>query len=155
MLSAVLLAGSILASSVQAATGYIDLSVSGGVPDGSKSPSLAHSHLLSVCPLIFILLCFALPTEASGIIYGVPNGPAFTPDPAPAVPWDLFKGAGINYFRAGGAQIPAAGYSSGNITAYRERLKSTKENYDGVLANGVRKFVLLPVSNQHSGLCDV
>jgi hypothetical protein len=93
--------------------------------------------------------------EGSGILYGVPNNPAYAPNRAPAVPWDLFKGAGINYFRGGGAQIPAAGYSSGNIADYKQRIQSTKENYDGVLANGVKTFVLLPVSIRGSALGDM
>jgi hypothetical protein len=36
MISLHLLASALLAASAQAATGYIDLSASGGVPDGSE-----------------------------------------------------------------------------------------------------------------------
>ncbi|KAH8087102.1 glycoside hydrolase superfamily [Filobasidium floriforme] len=116
MISLHLLASALLAASAQAATGYIDLSASGGVPDG----------------------------KASGILYGVPNGPAYTPNPVPAVPWNLFKGAGINLMRAGGAQVPAPGWSSGDIKNYEQRFESAKQNYFDTMANGVKTFVLLP-----------
>lgn len=147
MLSLVLLATSLAAGSAQAATGFIDLSASGGVPDGSESIERSVLRIRLICIPAFV--------EASGILYGVPNNPAYAPNRAPAVPWDLFKGAGINYFRAGGAQIPAAGYSSGNIADYKQRIQSTKENYDGVLANGVKTFVLLPVSVRFSASADM
>ncbi|SPO29088.1 uncharacterized protein UTRI_06037 [Ustilago trichophora] len=95
--------------------GYVDLSVYGGVP----------AHL------------------GAGILYGLPDGPAFSPDSAPTLPSTLFPGAGINFERAGGAQIPFAGYNGGNITGYKERFQSTLQNYQYATARGA-KFVLLP-----------
>lgn len=47
--------------------------------------------------------------------------------------------------RAGGAQVPAPGWSSGDIKNYEQRFESTKQNYFDTVANGVKTFVLLPV----------
>lgn len=95
--------------------GYVDLSIYGGIP----------AHL------------------GAGILYGIPDGPAFSPDPAPTLPANLFPDAGIKFGRGGGAQIPFQGYNGGNLTGYRERFQSALEDYQYAAARGA-KFVLLP-----------
>lgn len=54
--------------------------------------------------------------------------------------------------RAGGAQVPAPGWSSGDIKNYEQRFESTKQNYFDTLASGVKTFVLLPVGHPGRGL---
>jgi hypothetical protein len=95
--------------------GYVDLSVYGSSP----------AHL------------------GAGILYGLPDDPAFSPDKAPVLPSNLFPGAGINFERAGGAQTPYSGYNGGNVTGYRYRFQSTLQNYQYASARGAQ-FVLLP-----------
>lgn len=80
--------------------------------------------------------------QAGGILYGIPNDPAFSPDKAPTIPSDLQQGSGFTHVRAGGAQIPFAGYSS-SISGYEERFASTLANYKSARAQGAN-FILLP-----------
>ncbi len=103
--------------------GYVDLSVYGGIPSGL----------------------------GAGILYGLPNDPAYSPQTAPSrnVWGSYFTGAGVNAVRAGGAQIPFPGYAvyvtKGDISGYRERFASTLRNYQDTMAlNPNAIFVLLP-----------
>jgi hypothetical protein len=103
--------------------GFVDLSVSGGTPD----------------------------RKGAGILYGVPNGPAYSPQNAPprSVWGPLFLEAGVSHVRAGGAQIPFPGYaadiSNGNTAGYDARFSSTKQNYqDAKALDSSITFVLLP-----------
>ncbi|EPQ28692.1 uncharacterized protein PFL1_03995 [Pseudozyma flocculosa PF-1] len=95
--------------------GYVDLSVKGAAP----------KHL------------------GAGILYGVPNDAAYTPDKAPVLPSDLFNGAGINVVRAGGAQIKAYPGFVSSLEGYKGRFNSTLQNYRYARAHGAQ-FVLLP-----------
>lgn len=103
--------------------GYVDLSIYGGIPD----------------------------RKAAGIIYGLPNDPAYSPEQAPArsVWGPLYTGAGISWNRFGGAQIPFTGYAAdvtnGNTTGYDGRFASTLRNYRDMRAlDRSSKYVLLP-----------
>lgn len=103
--------------------GYVDLGVYGGTPDG----------------------------KGAGILYGMPNDPAYSPQTAPArSTWgSLFQGAGVSWVRAGGAQIPFGGYAAdianGGTTGYDNRFASARRNYQDMRAlNPNAKFVLLP-----------
>ncbi|PWN31718.1 uncharacterized protein FA14DRAFT_158532 [Meira miltonrushii] len=80
--------------------------------------------------------------QAGGILYGIPNDPAYSPDKAPTIPVDLQLGAGLTMVRAGGAQIPFPGFSS-SIAGYEQRFESTLENYRSARAQNAT-FVLLP-----------
>ncbi|SMR45193.1 unnamed protein product [Zymoseptoria tritici ST99CH_3D1] len=102
--------------------GYVDLSVYGGTPDA----------------------------KGAGILYGIPNDPAYYPGTAPArSTWGpYFQGAGISWVRAGGAQIPFKGYASdlleGGTEGYDKRFASFKQNFQDARAlNPNNQFVLL------------
>ena len=103
--------------------GYVDLAVYGGTPDG----------------------------KGAGILYGLPNGPAYSPNEAPdRSTWGpLYTGAGITWNRFGGAQTPFTGYAAdvknGNTTGYDGRFASTLQNYRDMQALDPKsKYVLLP-----------
>jgi hypothetical protein len=103
--------------------GYVDLAVYGGTPDG----------------------------KGAGILYGLPNGPAYSPNQAPdRSTWGpLYTGAGIIWNRFGGAQTPFTGYAAdvknGNTTGYDGRFASTLQNYKDMQALDPKsKYVLLP-----------
>lgn len=103
--------------------GYVDLSVYGGIPDA----------------------------KAAGILYGIPNDPAYSPEQAPGTAtWGkYFQEAGISWLRAGGAQIPFPGYAydvvNGGTTGYDERFASFKQDYEETIAlNPDTQYVLLP-----------
>ncbi|PPJ52836.1 hypothetical protein CBER1_11545 [Cercospora berteroae] len=103
--------------------GYVDLAVYGGVPD----------------------------RKGAGILYGLPNNPAYSPQSAPArsIWGPLYQGAGISWLRAGGAQIPFGGYAadvkSGNTTGFDNRFASALQNYrDARALDSNTRYVLLP-----------
>lgn len=103
--------------------GYVDLATYGGVPD----------H------------------KGAGILYGLPNGPAYSPQsaPDPSVWAPFYLGAGITWNRFGGAQIPFPGYAAdinnGNTSGYDARFESTLQNYKDTMDIDSRsKYVLLP-----------
>ncbi|KAM3414306.1 hypothetical protein BST61_g10959 [Cercospora zeina] len=103
--------------------GYVDLAVYGGVPD----------------------------RKAAGILYGLPNNPAYSPQSAPSrsIWGPFYQGAGISWVRAGGAQIPFPGYAgdvkSGNTTGFDNRFASALQNYQDTRAlDPNTRFVLLP-----------
>ena len=103
--------------------GHIDLAVYDGTPDG----------------------------KGAGILYGLPNGPAHSPNQAPdrSVWGPLYAGAGITWNRFGGAQTPFTGYAAdiknGNTTGYDGCFASTLQNYKEMQALDPKsKYVLLP-----------
>ncbi|KAI7227062.1 hypothetical protein KC330_g8568 [Hortaea werneckii] len=103
--------------------GYVDLSVYGGIPD----------------------------RKGAGILYGLPNDPAYSPDNAPPQSlWaPFYNNASISYVRAGGAQIPFGGYaadlSDGGTVGYDQRFASARQNYRSVRElDPASIFVLLP-----------
>ncbi|KAI5358664.1 putative glycoside hydrolase superfamily, glycoside hydrolase, family 5 [Septoria linicola] len=122
------LVASILSVPVQAQSnlggqGYVDLAVSGDVPD----------------------------RKGAGILYGLPNNPAYSPQAAPSrsIWGGFYADAGISWLRAGGAQIPFPGYaadvSNRNTSGYDARFASTLSNYRDMRALDTNsRFVLLP-----------
>jgi len=74
---------------------------------------------------------------ASGILYGIP-------DKANQIPSHFYSDIGFNYFRGGGAQVPAPGRGwIWGTTEYKNRFASALSNYKTAVQNGGKVIFLI------------